>query len=121
VPQSRICCVPRYRAIVRRWLVPKAVNEIAACPLRTLVASSDRLLASAVRKSPNLNAYAERFVRSIKEECLNRVVPLALREIAQLPGARRVDYRILPGSSPDTYAFYRTTAQRNLYRIPVRS
>ncbi len=28
-------------------------------------------------KSPNLNAYAERFVRSIKEECLNRLVPLA--------------------------------------------
>ena len=27
-------------------------------------------------RSPNLNAYAERFVRSIKEECLNRVVPL---------------------------------------------
>ena len=27
-------------------------------------------------RSPNLNAYAERFVRSIKEECLDRVVPL---------------------------------------------
>ena len=27
-------------------------------------------------KSPNLNAYTERFVRSIKEECLHRVVPL---------------------------------------------
>ena len=27
-------------------------------------------------KSPNLNVYAERFVRSIKEECLDRVVPL---------------------------------------------
>lgn len=27
-------------------------------------------------RSPNLNAYAERFVLSIKEECLNRVVPL---------------------------------------------
>ena len=27
-------------------------------------------------KSPNLNAYAERFVRSIKDECLRRVVPL---------------------------------------------
>ena len=25
---------------------------------------------------PNCNAYAERFVRSIKEECLNRIVPL---------------------------------------------
>ena len=27
-------------------------------------------------RSPILNAYAERFVRSIKEECLNRIVPL---------------------------------------------
>ncbi len=27
-------------------------------------------------RSPNLNAYAERFARSIKEECLNRVVVL---------------------------------------------
>jgi hypothetical protein len=26
-------------------------------------------------RSPNLNAYAERFVRSIKEECLNRIIP----------------------------------------------
>ncbi len=37
-------------------------------------------------RSPNLNAYAERFVRSIKEECLNRVVPLGeghLRLIVQ--------------------------------------
>ena len=25
-------------------------------------------------KSPNLNAYAERFVRSIKEGCLNRII-----------------------------------------------
>ncbi len=28
-------------------------------------------------RSPNLNAYAERFVRSIKEECLSRVVLLS--------------------------------------------
>jgi len=28
-------------------------------------------------RSPNLNAYAERFVRSIKEECLNRLVVLS--------------------------------------------
>ncbi len=28
-------------------------------------------------RSPNLNAYAERFVRSIKSECLGRVIPLS--------------------------------------------
>ena len=35
-------------------------------------------------KSPNLNAYAERFVRSIKEECLTRVVPLGERHVRRL-------------------------------------
>ena len=35
-------------------------------------------------KSPNLNAYAERFVRSIKEECLHRVVPLGERHLRLL-------------------------------------
>ena len=32
-------------------------------------------------QAPNCNAYAERFVRSIKEECLNRVVPLGERHL----------------------------------------
>jgi hypothetical protein len=35
-------------------------------------------------RSPNLNAYAERFVRSIKEECLNRVVPLGEGHLRRL-------------------------------------
>ena len=30
-------------------------------------------------RAPNANAYAERFVRSIKEECLNRVIPFGER------------------------------------------
>ena len=35
-------------------------------------------------RSPNLNAYAERFVRSIKEECLRRVVPLGEDHLRRL-------------------------------------
>jgi eukaryotic-like serine/threonine-protein kinase len=41
-------------------------------------------------------------------------------EIARLPGARRIDAQgVVPGPSPDVYAFYRGTIQRNLYRIPT--
>ena len=32
-------------------------------------------------RAPNCNAYAERFVRSIKEECLARVIPLGERHL----------------------------------------
>ena len=37
-------------------------------------------------KSPNLNAYAERFVRSMQEECLSRVVPLGEGHVRFLVG-----------------------------------
>ena len=32
-------------------------------------------------RAPNCNAYAERFVRAIKEECLNKVIPLGERHL----------------------------------------
>jgi Tol biopolymer transport system component len=42
------------------------------------------------------------------------------KEIAALPGARRLDVRdVAGGSGGDTYAFARLSVQRNLYRIPV--
>lgn len=34
-------------------------------------------------RSPNLNAYAERFVRSIKEECLSKIIPIGERHLRQ--------------------------------------
>ena len=41
-------------------------------------------------------------------------------EIARLPGARKIDgQHVVVGPSPDVYAFYRGTIQRNLYRIPI--
>jgi len=36
------------------------------------------------RRSPNLNAFIERFIRSIKEECLNRVIPLGESHLREL-------------------------------------
>jgi len=41
-------------------------------------------------------------------------------EITQIPGARRIEALTVPGPSPDVYAFYRGTTQRNLYRIPLQ-
>jgi putative transposase len=35
-------------------------------------------------RSPNLNAFAERFVRSIKQECLERVVPMGEAHLREL-------------------------------------
>ncbi len=35
-------------------------------------------------RSPNLNAFAERFVRSIRQECLSKVVPLGERDLREL-------------------------------------
>jgi eukaryotic-like serine/threonine-protein kinase len=42
------------------------------------------------------------------------------KEIAALAGARRIDFLTVPGPSAEVYAFYRTTTQRNLFRIPIR-
>jgi len=42
-------------------------------------------------------------------------------EVARIPGIRRIDLeRVMPGPTPETYAFYRGTIQRNLYRIPLQ-
>src|SRR4030095_6340771 len=41
---------------------------------RRLIRDEETKVIRLLPRSPNLNAYAERFVRSIKEECLDRMI-----------------------------------------------
>jgi putative transposase len=48
---------------------------------REILRSSDVNTVKLPARSPNLNAYAERFVRSIKSECLSQIIPLGERHL----------------------------------------
>ena len=87
---------PLYTAAFRRMMKAAGVNVV-------------RLPA----RSPNLNAYAERFVLSIKTECLERMVPLgewhlrrAISEYGRHYHSERnhqgLDNTLIDGISPDT-------------------
>jgi transposase InsO family protein len=65
----------RYLIVDRDPLYTKAFREI----LKTSGVKVVQLPA----RSPNLNAFAERFVLSIKSECLDRIVPLGERDLSR--------------------------------------
>ena len=44
-------------------------------------------------RAPNANAYAERFVRSIKEECLDRLIPFGERHFRRAVAGHLDDHR----------------------------
>ncbi len=46
------------------------------------------------RRSPNLNAFIERFIRSIKEDCLDRVIPLGGAHLRELIGEYMAHYHV---------------------------
>jgi transposase InsO family protein len=48
---------------------------------KSLLACAGITLVRLPARSPNLNAFAERFVRSIKEECLRHIIPLGERHL----------------------------------------
>ena len=50
---------------------------------REVLKSSGVKIVKLPARSPNLNAYAERFVRSIKSECLAQIIPLGERHLRQ--------------------------------------
>ncbi len=46
------------------------------------------------RRSPNLNAFIERFIRSIKEDSLDRVIPLGEAHLRELIGEYMAHYHV---------------------------
>src|ERR687898_275294 len=61
-----------------RLLICDRDRKWSASVERFLAAADVRLIRTPFL-APNCNAYAERFVRSIREECLSRVIPLGER------------------------------------------
>jgi transposase InsO family protein len=55
---------PKWSSAVEQWVATAGVHVVRTPP-----------------SAPNCNAYAERFVRSVKEECLHRIVPLGERHL----------------------------------------
>jgi putative transposase len=57
----------------KRYLILDRDTKYSAS-FRNLIKGSGREVIRLPPRSPNLNAYAERFVRAIKEECLERMI-----------------------------------------------
>jgi putative transposase len=52
-----------------------------SAPVRERLSEAGIRVVQTPFQAPNANAYAERFVRSIKHECLNRVIPFGERHL----------------------------------------
>jgi transposase InsO family protein len=50
-----------------------------SAPVRARLEEAGIRVVQTPHHAPNANAYAERFVRSINEECLNRLIPIGER------------------------------------------
>jgi putative transposase len=73
----------------KRYLIMDR-DPLFTSAFRTMLADSGVQSVRLPSRSPNLNAYAERFVRSVRDECLSKVIPLGgkhLRELLREYGA----------------------------------
>ena len=55
-----------------------------SAPVRARLAETGIRVVQTPFHAPNANAYAERFVRSIKQECLSRVIPFGDRHLRRM-------------------------------------
>jgi putative transposase len=59
-------------------------DPLFTAEFRALLAASGTKSVRLPARSPNLNAFAERFVGSVRRECLARVIPLGERHLRQI-------------------------------------
>jgi len=65
-----------------------------SAPVRARLGDTGIRVVQTPYQAPNANAYAERFVRSIKQECLSRVIPLGERIcVGRLPNSSSITTR----------------------------
>src|SRR5215471_9508035 len=58
----------------RRYLLHDRDTKYSAA-FRTIIQSAHIETVRLLARSPNLNAHAERWVRSVKDECLSKIIP----------------------------------------------
>ena len=73
-------------------VVQTSVVKKSAAAVRLLLERSGVHVIQTPFRAPNCNAHAERFVRSIKEECLKRVIPLGEQHFRRTLAAYVVHY-----------------------------
>ena len=76
-------------------------NTKWSTPVRARLGDAEIRVVQTPYRAPNANAYAERFVRSIKEECLSRVIPRGESHLRRTIAAYVEHYhkeRIIKGS-----------------------
>jgi transposase InsO family protein len=56
-------------------------DPLYTAQFQRVLADADIKLVRLPPSSPNLNAYAERFVRTVRQECLRRIIPLGERHL----------------------------------------
>jgi len=75
-------------------VLQQEVDYLMAGPFREIVQGGGVKIVLLPARSPNLNAFAERFVLSIKSECLERMVPLGERHLRLAISEYMRDYHL---------------------------
>jgi hypothetical protein len=102
-----------HRLLERRYVLHDRDTKFCREFRETLAAGGVKCLAQPAR-SPNLNSYAECWVRSVKEECLSRLILFGESSFAAACGVQ-FSRAISPGAEPSGQGQSTTVPYRHCY------